>query len=97
MKRLPVCLLVALGALAQSGGVEDGPSGIRSAALDFAPAVADIRVRESAAVQTGTVQPPVRSRNAGSRPRPAPIVREFAPPAPKTGPSFRQFKTAAFV
>lgn len=97
MKRLPVCLLVALGALAQSGGVEDRTRGIPSAALDFAPAVADIRVREFAAVQTETVQPSVRSRDGGLRPKPAPVVREFAPPAPKTGPAFRQFKTAAFV
>lgn len=94
VKCLLIFLLPAIGALVLQSGAKSSV-GIWSASLsgqDAGSAVAQFVVLES---KIESVQ--IRGRDPSPRIKLAPIVREILPPAPKMVPSFRQFKTTAYV
>lgn len=90
MKRL--LLLIAFGSLTLSCGADANTRGLSVDRQAAAPVASEFVL-----MLNKTEPVPVRARETGTRPKLAPIVREFAPPAPKMSPSHRQFKTLAFA
>ena len=85
-------LLIAFGALTMSCGADENTRGLSVVRQAAAPVASEV-----VPMLNKTEPLPVRARETGTRPRLAPIVREFAPPAPKMTPSLRVFKTTALA